>query len=325
VKLGWSAEQLQEALAAANLTASVGVKKSRAKATEGKPKTKKIVLPYSNGCYKAGLCDGLRANNGLYTQCTNTKPADCAFCKVCKKVAESTPDQFQTIQDRSAVDAFEFYAKKGDKLVKPSSYFKYMQKSKLTPEQVLAAAVNQGIPVDERHFVEPPASKRGKKAATTTEKAATSEPVVVPLVVPTSNPITCPIDDEYSHLREKDADDNDDDDDEEPELDDDEDEDEPEPEKLGVPGFEPVGFDYTMGKKKTTMDDVKLFQTPDIKTGIIWVFARSEDEKKCSKFPIGQQMDDGKIAKIEHTFELVRTKQMEYVQCKVLAAIKKAK
>ena len=118
-------------------------------------------LPYSGEINEA-CCHALRQNGGLFTQCTDLRKGDSAYCKKCatamqKKGAE-IPD-FGTIEMRQACGILEYVDPKGRK---PTAYAKIMKKHNLTEEQVLSEARKFNLTVDPIHFVAPEETKRGR-------------------------------------------------------------------------------------------------------------------------------------------------------------------
>jgi chemotaxis protein histidine kinase CheA len=138
-------------------------KESGMKVAKPKEKVEKSLfpLPY-NGEFKEECCYALRQNNGLYTQCTGIRREDGKFCKGCasamQKTGAETPE-YGTIQDRMAVDIFEYVDPKGRK---PTAYTKIMKKYKISEEQVLAEAEKVGIIVNKKHFEVSEETKRGR-------------------------------------------------------------------------------------------------------------------------------------------------------------------
>ena len=133
--------------------------------TEKKPKEvvakAAFPLPY-NGEFNEGYCFALRQNNGLYTQCQTARKGENSFCKGCQVLADKNDGvpEYGTIQQRQAVDVFEYTDPKGRK---PVSYTKVMKKYKVSEEQVLAEAGKFGMEINAEHFVAPEAdSKRGR-------------------------------------------------------------------------------------------------------------------------------------------------------------------
>jgi flagellar biosynthesis GTPase FlhF len=127
-------------------------------------------LPFNGEC-KADCCQALRQNNGLYTQCQANRKDGKDYCKSCQQLADKSADgipEYGTIQQRTAVDIFEYVDPKGRK---PVSYTKVMKKYKLTQEQVLEEAGKFNIIINESHFVAPTiAVKRGRPASAKTPK-----------------------------------------------------------------------------------------------------------------------------------------------------------
>ena len=134
---------------------------------EGKKECKKEVkkaefpLPY-NGEYNSELCEALRQNNGLYTQCQGVRRGSTEFCKSCASSMQKTGSEvpeYGTIKMRNAVGIFEYIDPKGRK---PTAYAKVMNKYKLTKEQVLEEAKKMNMEINEEHFVVPEETKRGR-------------------------------------------------------------------------------------------------------------------------------------------------------------------
>jgi len=129
-------------------------------------------LPY-NGEFNDACCYGLRQNNGLYTQCTGVRRNGGQFCKGCATLMQKTGaevPEYGTIQQRMAVDIFEYTDPKGRK---PIAYTKVMKKYKITKEQVLEEAGKYNIIVNPNHFVasESDIVKRGRPKADKEPKA----------------------------------------------------------------------------------------------------------------------------------------------------------
>ena len=119
-------------------------------------------LPY-NGELNEACCYALRQNNGLYTQCQAIRKGENPFCKACQALADKSEDnvpEYGTIQQRQAVDIFEYVDPKGRK---PVAYTKVMKKFKVTMDQVNEEAGKFNIEIHDYHFVEPETeSKRGR-------------------------------------------------------------------------------------------------------------------------------------------------------------------
>jgi hypothetical protein len=130
-------------------------------------------LPF-NGEMKDGCCYALCHNNGLYTQCNNSRQGDKSmpFCKRCAismaKTGSEVPE-YGTIQQRMEVGLLEFVDPKGRK---PIAYTKVMKKYKITEEQVLAEAKKLNININPIHFVAPTEeTKRGRPSIKKEPKA----------------------------------------------------------------------------------------------------------------------------------------------------------
>ena len=133
-----------------------------------------IALPFTT-C-NPSLCNGLKPNHGLYTQCAGTPVDGKSFCKGCVKQCEKNgtekPDN-GTIEDRVKND---FKGPKGDA---PKHYTAVMKKLKLTKEQVLEEASKFGIEIAEEHFTAPEGkTKRGRpsKKEKSDDESSSSEP-----------------------------------------------------------------------------------------------------------------------------------------------------
>lgn len=130
-------------------------------------------LPY-NGEFNDICCYALRQNNGLYTQCNGIRrKAEAKFCKSCATIMQKTgaeAPEYGTIQQRMAVDIFEYVDPKGRK---PVAYTKVMKKYKLTEEQVLEEAGKLNIIINQNHLIVPntEGTKRGRPKSEKEEKA----------------------------------------------------------------------------------------------------------------------------------------------------------
>jgi len=168
LKYGFSKE---EALRDLNIVVSAVSKK------EPVVKAKKMVcafpLPF-NGEHNEMLCQALRQNNGLYTQCQGAKKSE-KFCKSCEQLASKSEDgipEYGTIIQRLACDVLNYTDPKGRK---PTPYTKVMKKYKITKEQVLEEAKKFEIQINEVHFVAPEETKRGRRAAEPKEVKETTK------------------------------------------------------------------------------------------------------------------------------------------------------
>jgi len=118
----------------------------------------RLPLPFT-GVIDSTLCQGVKQNQGLYTQCTNSIE-EKGLCKSCKKQASKNgsgePDNGLIV--RRAEEGDEYRDGKGRQVI---HYSKLMKKLNLTREDVLEEAARQGVTVDEKHFVVQ-STKRGR-------------------------------------------------------------------------------------------------------------------------------------------------------------------
>ena len=157
---GFDSSEALMRLGVDSVTISVGKSKGTKEKKAGVKKVAmpSIALPFTT-CNPA-LCNGLKQNHGLYTQCPGAPVEGNSFCKGCIKQCEKNesgkPDN-GTIEDRVKS---EFKGPKGDA---PKHYTAVMKKLKLTKEQVLEEAAKFGIEIDEEHFIAPATqTKRGR-------------------------------------------------------------------------------------------------------------------------------------------------------------------
>ena len=150
-----------EALALLNLSTAKVVRKAeiRAPKPEKREKAAKIEgekficpFPYSGQC-DYSLCRGLRQNCEQYTQCKNKPKEGKMYCTMCQTSADANEGvpEYGTIEQRQAVDIFEYVTPKGRK---PLPFPKIMRKFNVTKDEVLDAAGKLNINIDERHFEE---------------------------------------------------------------------------------------------------------------------------------------------------------------------------
>jgi len=165
----------EEALRGLGVEVSLSSMKKTAKSSKKTviPKSK-FVLPYVGLQYEE-CCSGLRKNGGLYTQCQVQKKVNDKFCKTCQNSADKNDGipEYGTIEERKAVDIFDYVDPKGRK---PISYLKIMKKLNLTQEDVLAEAERLNIVIDERHFEEEEEDvKESKRGRPKLEKAVVAK------------------------------------------------------------------------------------------------------------------------------------------------------
>ena len=133
-----------------------------AKIMESKKKVKIVApkssfaLPFS-GEKNEKCCEGLRYNEGLYTQCEVVKKGENKYCAVCEKGEL----KYGTIEDRMGAGLMDYKDPSGKS---PVHYSKIMKKLKLTEEAVLEEALKMGKNVDPIHLVAQE-EKRGRPKA----------------------------------------------------------------------------------------------------------------------------------------------------------------
>ena len=143
-----------------------------AKIIESKKKVKIVApkasfaLPFS-GEKNGKCCEGLRYNDGLYTQCEVAKKGENKYCAVCEKGNL----KYGTIDDRMSAGIMEFKDPSGKS---PVHYSKIMKKLKVTKEEVLEEGLKMGKIVNEIHL-EVQEEKRGRPKAVKVVKEKTEK------------------------------------------------------------------------------------------------------------------------------------------------------
>jgi len=167
---GFSAEEALRHLGVDEMQLGVSKKEKQEKSESKKPA---FPLPY-NGEYSDMLCQALRQNNGLYTQCQGKQKMN-GYCKSChelSKKSESGIPEYGTITQRRDVGIYDYIDPKGRK---PISYTKIMNKYKVSAEEVIAEASKFNIIISEQHFVAPEEPKRGRKPSAEPKEAKGSK------------------------------------------------------------------------------------------------------------------------------------------------------
>ena len=158
-----------EALQALDLS-NVQTERRSSEPKEKKSKSKSLriksefPLPFC-GVKNDKCCEGLRLNQGLYTQCMIGKKKDSSYCKVCDDQAQKNengkPD-YGTIDDRLAVELMDYKDPKGKS---PIAYQRLMRKMKISEEMVCEEANKYNLTIDPIHFMEAEDGKRGRPKA----------------------------------------------------------------------------------------------------------------------------------------------------------------
>ena len=143
-----------------------------AKIMESKKKVKviapksKFPLPFS-GEKDSNCCEGLRYNDGLYTQCEVLKKGENDFCAVCEKGNL----KYGTINDRMNTGIMDYKDPSG-KI--PVHYGKIMKKLKVSKVDVQEEALRMGKVVHSLHLEEQE-EKRGRPKAVKVVKEKTEK------------------------------------------------------------------------------------------------------------------------------------------------------
>lgn len=133
-----------------------------------KENKKSIPVPFC-GVKCEGLCEGIRLNHGLYTQCTNEKMKSIdghMVCSTCEKQIEKNSNRMPTygyIEDRIRKGK-DFRDPKGKA---PLNYGNIMEKLNITREEAEREAAKQGLTIPEDEF-EIKKARRGRPKKDTT-------------------------------------------------------------------------------------------------------------------------------------------------------------
>ena len=159
----------QEALLVLDLS-NVQTERRSSEPKEKKSKSKSLrirsefPLPFC-GVKNEKCCEGLRLNQGLYTQCMIGKKKGSSYCKVCDDQAQKNengkPD-YGTIDERLAVSLMDYKDPKGKS---PIPYKRLMRKLKISEEMVCEEAKKYNLTIDTIHFEEAEDGKRGRPKA----------------------------------------------------------------------------------------------------------------------------------------------------------------
>ena len=142
---------------------SQGPKEKKSKAKSLRIKSE-FPLPFC-GVKNEKCCEGLRLNQGLYTQCMIGKKKESSYCKVCDDQAsknENGKPDYGTIDDRLAVELMDYKDPKGKS---PIAYKRLMRKMKISEEMVCEEANKYNLTIDPLHFEEAEEGKRGRPKA----------------------------------------------------------------------------------------------------------------------------------------------------------------
>lgn len=149
-KYGFDAEEAKSSLISENFRVDSRKKTEKVAKKVTTPPKARTIIPFC-GENSRVCCQGIRMNHQLFTQCTNA-PAGGDFCQTCQKQADKSSNgkpTYGTIEDRKAVPVMDYVAG-GKKVVR---YSRVMDKLKITREEALAAAAEQGVTISEDQFL----------------------------------------------------------------------------------------------------------------------------------------------------------------------------
>ena len=193
-KYGFDAEEAKSSLISENFRVDSRKKTEKVAKKETTPSKARTIIPFC-GENSWVCCQGIRMNHQLFTQCTNA-PAGGDFCQTCQKQADKSSNgkpTYGTIEDRKAVPAMDYVAG-GKKVVR---YSRVMDKLKITREEALAAAAEQGVTISEDQFLvetikkgrpskDASVSDTESETSTTSDKKKAGRPKKAPKVVKTT-------------------------------------------------------------------------------------------------------------------------------------------
>jgi len=144
------------------------------KEAKSKPKSK-IPMPFSSVDINEGICNGIKFNHGLFTQCPTDKLATGVFCKSCQMEADESSSGVPicgTLKDRIEQGLMEY--DKDAKGRKPVHYLSVLRKLKISVEDAQEEAGKLNYTINNVHVVEPDQKNskgRPKKPETIVEAA----------------------------------------------------------------------------------------------------------------------------------------------------------
>ena len=144
--------------------------KKKAKKTVAKPS---ICLPFC-GIALDGMCEGIKLNRGLYTQCMMMPAGEGKFCTTCARQCASNANglpNYGTIAERIEKGA-SWTDGKGKA---PVNYGNVMLKLNITKEEAVAEAAKFGMVIPEEQF-EVVKAKKGRPAKAKKEKDPNAAP-----------------------------------------------------------------------------------------------------------------------------------------------------
>jgi len=117
-------------------------------------KSVSISMPFNKMYVKEELCVGLEYNHGLFTQCKNVHLVNEVLCKGCLEESvrsDNGKPVCGTVEDRMSKGLMDFRDSKGRA---PVSYLNYLKKKNSSVEEAKRIGEENGIEIEEEHFVE---------------------------------------------------------------------------------------------------------------------------------------------------------------------------
>jgi chemotaxis protein histidine kinase CheA len=133
-------------------------------------KSVSISMPFNKMYVKEELCVGLEYNHGLFTQCKNVHLVNEVLCKGCLEESvrsDNGKPVCGTVEDRMSKGLMEFRDGKGRA---PVSYLNYLKKKNSSVEEAKRIGEENGIEIEEEHFVEVD-GRRGRPKKVTDESS----------------------------------------------------------------------------------------------------------------------------------------------------------
>ena len=123
---------------------------------------KALVAPTPwTGKGNANLCQAIKTNHALFTQCTKTPNGE--FCTACNKAFVKNGSHTNgTVSDRMAVAADAYISPTGKKVV---AYGKVLADMGISKKDAVTQLAAQGLKLDDTQFVVPEKAKKGRKPA----------------------------------------------------------------------------------------------------------------------------------------------------------------
>lgn len=115
---------------------------------EKEKKSRGIILPFTGKVFKE-RCYAIRKYYNLHSQCTNKKPKQNDYCSTCSKHLVEEKPAYGDIRDRLNIGLMDYVDPFGKRTL---PFYKVMKRMKVTKEEVLNAAKQEGIIIPEAHW-----------------------------------------------------------------------------------------------------------------------------------------------------------------------------